>query len=158
MRYIKDQLKRLKKAFGDFNFWVVMVLTIPLSMLGIWWPVFFNWDSYNSIWMPASWFTFGLGTLSVLSIEKLFSSDDDDSYKGANSIVIVACSILGCLFYGKALQYELNEHSLRVLLDTEFLKLDILELAIILNLFVWFWHCISKNCYNNDSASNALGG
>lgn len=158
MKYIRDQWIRFTKAFFDSSFWAIMLIIVPMSMLGVWWPVVFNWDNYPSIWMPASWFTFGLGSFSVLAIEKLFSAENSDSYKGANSIVIVVCSIIGCLLYGKALQNELNGSDLIILLDVNHFKINVLDLAIYLNVFVWFWHCISKNDYNNDSASNALGG
>ncbi|PAR52095.1 hypothetical protein CGT93_18520 [Vibrio metoecus] len=159
MNYIKTQLSRLKAAVGTSSFWFVLLIIMPVSMLGIWWPVFFEWDSYPSYFMPASWFTFGLGSLAVLSFEKMFSPERSDTYKGANAIVIVLLSMIGCLCYGKALLCELNNKELSVVWSSNdgAFSLNVLGLAIVLNILVWVGHIISKIEYDKDMPSNALG-
>lgn len=159
MNFIKTQYMRFKLALRQSSFWFVLILIIPMSMLGIWWPVFYEWKGYSSYLMPASWFTFGLGSLAVLSLEKMFSPEKNDNYKKANSIIIVALSIIGCLFYGKALLCDLNGKPLTIIefSGRDFCSLNVLELAIFLNILVWIWHLISKIEYDDSKPFNALG-
>ncbi|MGR5368158.1 hypothetical protein [Photobacterium damselae] len=153
MNYFCSQINRLLKALFTSSFWYVVIIVIPVSMLGIWWPVFFKWLNYDSYLMPESWFTFGVGSLAVISIERLFMREDDDCFKYPNAIIIVALSIVGALFYGKALLIELkSEEHLPIFLDIGYLGL-----AIIINVFVWVWNIFSRNTYDSQNATNSLG-
>jgi hypothetical protein len=56
MSYISTQINRFCSAFCDSTFWAEILVIIPLSLLGIWWPVLFEWSGYQSYFMPAVWF------------------------------------------------------------------------------------------------------
>jgi hypothetical protein len=120
-------------------------------MLGIWWPVWFEWTGYDKYLMPAAWFTFGLGSLATIFIQRSFMAEELDSYKRANFIFIAFFCLIGAIFYGKALGFELGGKSL----EAFFLGLDILQLAIILNVVVWIWNLISRSAF--DDSGNPLG-
>lgn len=151
MSYFKTQKNRIKNAPKISLFWGELLVLIPISMLGIWWPVWFEWSGYISYFMPAAWFTFGVGSLATILFQRGFMGDESDSYRRANFIFIALLCLIGGICYGKALIYELENKSVEGL----FCGLTILHLAIFLNVLVWVWHFISSNTFDNNG--NPLG-
>lgn len=153
MSYFKTQWERLCQALKRSSFWSEVLILIPISMLGIWWPVWFDWTGYDKYLIPAAWFTFGLGSLATIFLQRCFMSETLDDYKNANMIFVALFSIIGAMFYGKALVLALDNKELVIL----FMNFNILEVAIILNIFVWIWNLISRGCFDRQSAGNPLG-
>ncbi len=153
MAYFRTQISRFSVAGRKSLFWAEMLLILPISMLGIWWPVWFQWTGYDKYLMPAAWFTFGLGSLATIFIQRSLMPDAEDIYKRANVIIITIFCLLGAIFYGKALVLELDKKPL----ENICIGIDALELAILLNVVVWIWHFVSRSDFDNTDAGNSLG-
>lgn len=151
MTYFKTQGNRFLNALAVSGFWAEVFVLIPISMLGIWWPVWFEWRGYASYLMPAAWFTFGLGSLATIFIQRSFMGEETDSYRKANLIFVTLCCVIGAICYGKALMYELADKPL----DNIFLCFNLLHLAIFLNIFVWIWNVTSRSKF--DQSGSPLG-
>jgi hypothetical protein len=153
MAYFSTQIKRLCEACGKSLFWAEMFVIIPVSMLGIWWPVWFQWTGYDRYLMPSAWFTFGLGSLATIFIKRSLMSDSEDIYKRANIIFVSIFCLLGAILYGKALIFELDKKPP----EDIFISVYALELAILLNVIVWIWHFVSRSEFDNTNPGNSLG-
>lgn len=152
MSYCKTQFNRTCNALKMSSFWCEVLVLIPISMLGIWWPVWFEWSGYDKYLIAAAWFTFGLGSLATIMLQRSFMAEILDNYKRANLIFIVIFCLLGAIFYGKALLYEIEGKPLVEF----FLGLNILQWAISINVLVWVWNLVSNSDYDT-SAGNPLG-
>ncbi|WP_350996446.1 hypothetical protein [Shewanella sp. TB7-MNA-CIBAN-0143] len=153
MSFFKFQGHRIINAFFKSAFWKEIIILIPFSMVGIWWPVWFDWPGYSSYLLPAAWFTFGIGSLVSIMLHRSFMTEDTDRFKYANTIVVILLSIIGGLFYGKALSMNLQNKEL----DCLFLNLNFLEWAIVLNVFVWIWNLISTSDFDSKDSGSPLG-
>jgi hypothetical protein len=153
MSYISTQINRFCSAFCDSTFWAEILVIIPLSLLGIWWPVLFEWSGYQSYFMPAVWFTFGLGSLATIFIRRSLLPESKDDFKIVNTIFITILCLVGALLYGKSLITNLNGNALVEI----FCGIDLLGMAIILNIFVWIWNLISNSDFDTTNAGNSLG-
>ncbi|WP_137165415.1 hypothetical protein [Salinimonas lutimaris] len=153
MSYLLVQIKRTWLALKDGVFWAECLLIIPLSMLGIWWPVWFKWTGYTEYLEPAAWFTFGIGSIAAIIIRRSILSESRDNYKLLNTIFILFLGILSGLFYGKSLTTKLDGEDLSII----FWCFDMLDIAITLNILVWLWHFISIDDYDDSKPVSSLG-
>ncbi len=154
MKYFKSLKGRLINAFGSMKFWTQGLVVFGLSGLGIWWPLFFEWQGYDNLFFPEPWFTYGVATLMTIISKRLFMEEAEDSYMIANRLILLLLSLGGGLLYGKSVQQYFS------FVKSAGLEFDysLTKYAVGITLLAWLINFIGTNEYDAKDATNALGG
>lgn len=154
MSYFKAFFIRSWRAIRTIPFWVELLVVLPLSCLGVWFPWLFDWSGSENILNPSPWFTFGVATLMIIIANRLFMPEEKDKFLMANKLVLLIPTFAAVIIYGKSLHDFINfVPSKGVVFDYSYIKL-----AILLTIFVWLVNYIHVDKFDNKNANAPLGG
>jgi hypothetical protein len=141
-------------ALTQGRFWEELLVVIPLSLLGIWWPWWFDWKDADDLLRPVPWFTFGMATLMTILAKRFFMESKDDEYLKVNKFILLIVSFYASILFGLSMLNHLgNQSNLNYFFDV-----SNTSIAICLTAFAWFLNFVSSNDFDEIDMFSSLGG